>query len=568
MPRAEIEAAVAEIRSCIASTVVPPKFTILASQNLRSDFYSPVVVDYGTEATEEEDGPDEMAATPAITPAAVVMSSAIEVEPTNAYNNEVGTTGTEGFDPHYTGPTTGTESMTESTFSATTGTAPIESPAEGATMSGTESTTSTQTAAENEPAVSETETGPSAESLMMPEPTSPPAEPIMIGTEYQGPIETPDHTFVETHKEETIQPEPIEPVVIQAPQTYTEPAQEPEANTETIQPEPIVLVEIETTKPEYVEPTDPPGTDVSTTEPPVEYRGGTLAPGDEPYIKQELNAPEKPEPFEHVLPPVGPTEEPVILTEMNAPEKPAPFEHYLPNVGPTEGPVIISELNPPELNPNEADDSKPPHVEVIYENPNGETTAPQDYNPEGEVTILVPTQEPELVYETINQEAKEPQPPVEVVYCEPSGATTEPEPYHPTGEHVEDATETETETVTPLIAPLPDAITEPPENVRPEVVAPDPSSWPFSPMSPAVPLMWALDIDRSDTVDFDEWRVYLEKLRGIASEAVVTGRDEEAVMLLQTIVDYHYSAFGRCIICMLKKEGGPMVDAAAFPIVA
>lgn len=84
---------------------------------------------------------------------------------------------------------------------------------------------------------------------------------------------------------------------------------------------------------------------------------------------------------------------------------------------------------------------------------------------------------------------------------------------------------------------------------------PHASDYPLSPASRAVPPLWALDYDHSGAVDLNEWQSYVSRLHAIATEMSAEGRDEQAVALLKTIVNFHYSSLSQCIFSILKAHG-------------
>ncbi|KAJ0402982.1 hypothetical protein P43SY_009239 [Pythium insidiosum] len=185
----------------------------------------------------------------------------------------------------------------------------------------------------------------------------------------------------------------------------------------------------------------------------------------------------------------------------------------------------------PAMEPTEPEPVEPspyePQPEPIVE--------PSPYEPQPE-----PIVEPSP-YEPQPEPVIEPSPYVPEPHPEP---VIEPSPYVP-----------EPHPEPPVIEPVdPSPLTEAPTDFKPDVVAPPPDSYPFSPASRIVPPLWALDMDGSDSVNEAEWSNYLGRLYQIASDRANAGADQVAVQLLLSQIQLHYTMFHKCITQHIESE--------------
>ncbi|KAJ0404390.1 hypothetical protein ATCC90586_003133 [Pythium insidiosum] len=367
--------------------------------------------------------------------------------------------------------------------------------------------TPTMAPTEPEPVIEPSPYVPEPEPIVEPSPYVPQPEPIVEPSPYEPqpePIVEPSPYMPEPHPEPVIEPSPY------VPEPHPEPVIEPSPYVPEPHPEPVI-------EPSPYVPEPHP-------EPVIEPSPYVPEPHPEPVIEPSPYVPEPhPEPVIEPSPYVPePHPEPVI--------EPSP---YVPEPHPE--PVIEPSPYVPEPHPEPVIEPSPyvpePHPEPVIE--------PSPYVPEPhpepviEPSPYVPEPHPEPVIE--------PSPYVPEPHPEP---VIEPSPYVP-----------EPHPEPPVIEPVnPSPLTEAPTDFKPDVVAPPPDSYPFSPASRIVPPLWALDMDGSDSVNEAEWSNYLGRLYQIASDRANAGADQVAVQLLLSQIQLHYTMFHKCITQHIESE--------------
>ncbi|GLD96876.1 hypothetical protein PINS_up005559 [Pythium insidiosum] len=248
-------------------------------------------------------------------------------------------------------------------------------------------------------------------------------------------------------------------------------------------------------------------------------------PQPEPVVEPSPYVPEpQPQP-EPVVEPSPYVPEPVVEPSPYVPEPVVEPSPYVPEPQPQPEPVVEPSPYVPEpvVEPSPYVPEPQPQPEPVVE--------PSPYVPE---PVVEPSPYvPEPVVEPspyVPEPVVEPSPYVPEPVVEPSPYVPEPQPQPP------------------VVDPgVPNPLTESPSDFKPNVVAPPPDSYPFSPASRIVPPLWALDMDGSDSVNEAEWTTYLSRLYQIASDRANAGADQAAVQLLISQIQFHYTALNKCI---------------------